>query len=290
MNTMWSDCVQSIDTLHLSRALRFSDMFRKRYTQAFGINDGCGILEIGCGPGSLAQALRRWYPGSTVTGIDRDGNFIRHARQLAPDCRFLEGDATTLEFADGSFDVTISNTVAEHVEPSKFFGEQRRVLRPGGVCLMLSARRGVHQEAPCIAEQSEFETDIWNRVEARCRELDRENGVCRYPMSEAEYPACMEKYGFREVSTQYVTINLTPDNPDYSRETALAMFEANHKGSLDGVDALAYIAPDLVTADERQELKRLIDVKYARRIELYDAGIKQWDANVSLTMILRGIK
>lgn len=30
--------------------------------------------------------------------------------------------------------------------------------------------------------------------------------------------------------------------------------------------------------------------KYDKRIELYDKGIKQWDTNMSVTMIMRGVK
>lgn len=34
-----------------------------------------------------------------------------------------------IPFENESFDVTISNTVAEHIEPSRFYGEQYRVLK-----------------------------------------------------------------------------------------------------------------------------------------------------------------
>lgn len=38
-----------------------------------------------------------------------------------------------------SIPCTFSNTVSEHIEPSKFYGEQYRVLKENGVCLVLSA-------------------------------------------------------------------------------------------------------------------------------------------------------
>jgi hypothetical protein len=56
------------------------------------------------------------------------------------------------------------NTAAEHVAPAVFFGEQYRVLQPGGVCLMQSARRGFRQTAPCIKAQSAFEQEVWDRA------------------------------------------------------------------------------------------------------------------------------
>ena len=123
------------------------------------------FLEIGCGPGALAESLARWYPNSQIYGVDRDSNFIKFAREKASHINFMEGDATGLPFENESFDVTISNTVAEHIEPVAFYGEQYRVLKEHGVCLVLSARKGVNIEAPCIMEQSVFEKDIWARTE-----------------------------------------------------------------------------------------------------------------------------
>ena len=60
--------------------------------------------------------------------------------------------------------------------------------------------------------------------------------------------------------------------------------------SLEGADELLRIATDVITADEVEELKRIINSKYDKRIELYDKGFKQWDANVSVTMVVRGEK
>ena len=226
MNRIWSECIQGIGTLYQSRSLRFNDLFRDAYTSAFHIPDGGKILEIGCGPGALAQALHRWYPAAAITAVDRDSGFIEYARENIAGVSFVEGDAAALAYADNTFDVTISNTVAEHVEPSAFWREQYRVLKPGGVCLMLSARRGITHAAPCLAEQSAMEREVWARVEQRAAETDKQFGVCAYPMSEAEYPSVMAKYGFRNISTEYITVNLTPDNPGYSAEMAHAMIEA----------------------------------------------------------------
>lgn len=290
MNTVWSTYVQKIGTLYLSRSLRFSDLFKERYMAAFEIDSRKNILEIGCGPGALSQALHRWYPDSEITGIDRDSSFIEFAREKVPGVLFSEGDATNLAFDKESFDVTISNTVAEHIEPSKFFREQYRVLKPDGICLVLSARRGINILAPCTLEQTDFEKEIWSRAEKRYSELNKEHDVCLYPMNESEYPIHMQKYGFRNVSTEYITLNLTPDNPIYSKETAYAMINANRQTSLDSIEILESAASDLVSKDEIEELKRLVNQKYVKRLELYDAGVKQWDTNVSVILVLRGVK
>ena len=290
MNHFWSDRIQSIGTLDSSRKLRFSDRFQNAYTELFRLEEGARILEIGCGTGALCRALKRWYPPAEVVGLDRDDAFIDYARERNTGETYRKGDATALPFADGSFDVTISNTVSEHVEPSGFFGEQRRVLRDGGVCLLLSARRGIQHPAACVREESAFETEIWERVDADFRRAAKENGVGAYALNEMELPAAMEKYGFRDVETHYLAINLTPDDPFYAPEEACDMINANRQNDPDNIERMESVAPGAVSRADREMLARLVNERYDRRLALYEAGEKQWDVTLGLTMLLRGVK
>lgn len=290
MNNIWSTYVQSIGTLYDSRALRFADIFKSKYIDAFRIDGKTRLLEIGCGPGALAESLARWYPSAQIVGIDRDSNFIEFAKRTAPQIEFAEGDATELAYENNSFDVTISNTVAEHIEPAKFYGEQYRVLRENGVCIVLSARKGINISAQCIREESDMEKEIWNRVDKYLKDINEKYAVCAYPQSEMEMPLCMEQFGFRNVTTDYITINLTPDNPVYPKDMAYAMINANRKCAVDNAASLAQIGNGVVSALEIEELISIVNAKYDKRIELYDNGIKQWDTNLSVTMIMRGVK
>ncbi len=282
MNTIWSEHVQGIKTLYLSRKLRFDDMFFEQYQRIFGIDKDrkLKILEIGCGPGALAEALHRWYPNAEIIAVDRDSNFISYARENIIGVEFLEGDAADLPFENDIFDVTISNTVQEHVEPTKFWGEQLRVLKPGGICLCLSARRGINVTASCLAETEE-EKEFWSKAESWEQNRDTYQ-VCKYPMNESEIPVSMEQNGFTNVTTGYAVIDLTPDAPKYSRDMGETMIEAQRQTSLEAIK----------NANIEGEAKVIekVNEKYDKRIELYRAGIKQWDTSVSVTMILRGQK
>ncbi len=289
-NTMWSDLVQGIDTLYYSRMLRFDDIFKRKYTEIFCIEGKEKILEIGCGPGALAQSLSRWYPDSEVIGIDRDSEFIRFASEKAPSIKFFEGDAAALPFSENSFDVTISNTVHEHIKPLDFFGEQYRVLKPNGVCIVMSARRGITSNASCIDECSDFENEISGRVEKYCDEVLKGNSIGAYRQSERDIPLTMSAYGFKDIRTDYLAVNLTPDNTEYPEETARTIINEGRFSELDYAERLLKIAPDIVSAEEISKLKKIINQKYDRRVELYDSGQKQWDTSVSLTMIVRGVK
>ena len=281
MNNIWSKHVQGIMTLYLSRKLRFDDFFANQYMQLFGLNKKAEmkILEIGCGPGALAEALHRWYPKAHIVAVDRDTNFITFAKKNIIGVNFIEGDATQLPFEDNSFDVVISNTVQEHIEPSVFWNEQRRVLKSGGVCLCLSARRGIHCTSSCV-EMTDEEKDFWSSRPDWKEEMDKFN-VCKYPMTEAEIPSSMSQHGFSEVTTGYAVIDLTPDDPKYAVSLAEQMIEAMRQNDIEAIEQNQ--------TDDVTRIIESINKKYDNRIDLYRHGVKQWDTSVSITMVIRGI-
>lgn len=290
MNTIWSDYVQGIKTLYLSRKLRFDDIFFDQYKTLFDIDTerNLNIIEIGCGPGALATSLHRWYPNAEITAIDRDSNFITYAKSSAPEINFLEGDAEKLPFCDCTFDITISNTVSEHIETSKFFGEQMRVLKPGGICLVLSSRRGIISKAECL-EMSDTEKKFWQKAESEYDTTYDKYSICKYPMSESALPLEMEKYGFKNIRSGYALIDLTPDDPKYSANMAHDMINADRYTSIEAIDAAVRYNKN-INADEAEKVKRIINEKYDKRTALYDNGKKQWDTSVSIIMVVRGVK
>ena len=290
MNIIWSKYVQGAKTLFYSRKLRFDDMFAEQYKALFELNEkgNIKILEIGCGPGALAGALHRWYPNAEITAVDRDSEFVRFAREHEKGIEFMEGDATALPFGDNTFDVTISNTVSEHIEPSQFYGEQLRVLKPGGICLVLSSRKGINLTPSCII-YNEYEQQFWKKANQHDDSMERYS-VCKYPMSEAELPTAMEKYGFSDIRTGYAIIDLTPDDSKFSPALAHDMINANRFTALDAIESVLHTMPEHFTAEEVEEMKRLANAKYDTRIEQYERGEKQWDTNVSIIMVVRGTK
>lgn len=282
MNHIWSDNVQGVMTLYLSRKLRFDDMFFEQYQNTFDLDENADtkILEIGCGPGALAETLHRWYPKAQITAIDRDSRFISFAKENIPEIDFMEADITRLPFEDQSFDITISNTVQEHIEPTAFWGEQRRVLKPGGVCLCLSSRKGLRCIAPCLETTME-EKDFWKSCPQSNDELEKYD-VCRFPMSEAELPTSMEQHGFSHVTTGYAIIDLTPDASKYPSHMAETMIEAMRQNDLEAIRS--------VHSHRTEKVVAAVNAKYDERLRLYREGIKQWDTSVSVTLIVRGTK
>lgn len=290
MNNIWSKYVQGTKTLYYSRKLRFDDMFAQQYKMVFELDEkeSLKILEIGCGPGALAGALHRWYPNAEIVAVDRDSEFIRFAREHESGITFMEGDATSLPFEDNSFDVVISNTVSEHIEPSKFYREQRRVLKTKGICLVLSSRRGIAIAPKCLA-WGEHEQKFWEKVEQYDDTINK-YGVCKYPMNEAEMPATMEKYGFKNVKTGFVTIDLTPDHSKFSTTLAHDIINAKRYTDIEAIDSVLHSMQEHFTVEEIEEMKRLTNEKYDIRIAQYERNERQWDTNVSIIMVIRGSK
>lgn len=281
MNNIWSDHVQGVMTLYLSRKLRFDDYFFSQYERMFRLdrNRELKILELGCGPGALAEALHRWYPRAQITAIDRDSSFIAFAKGRIQGVEFLEADVTQLPFENDSFDVTISNTVQEHIAPTAFWGEQRRVLKPGGVCLCLSARKGIQCTAACLETTAE-EKDFWESVPSD--DAIEKYGVGQYWLSEAKLPAAMGQNGFVDVSTGYALIDLTPDSPKHPPQMAETMIEAMRQDNLEAIQSMH--------SSKAQKAIAAVQAKYDERIRLYREGMKQWDTILNVTMIVRGRK
>ena len=103
---------------------------------------GEAIMDIGVGPGLLAEDLARLV-GDTgrVTGLDMAEPMVKMARtRLAalPQAECVVGDATALDFPDGTFDAAVSTQVYEYVaDMPKAMRELYRVLKPGGRALIL---------------------------------------------------------------------------------------------------------------------------------------------------------
>ena len=290
MNDNWSRLLQGPLTLYESRLLRFSPRQKETFLSLFRLDASrpLRILEIGCGPGALAQRLKEWYPLSEVTGLDRDSTFIEWARARVSGVTFVEGDAGALPFGDGTFDVTVSYTVSEHIDPDRFFPEQLRVLAPGGVCLTLSARPGITRRAPCLAPGKE-ECDFWDSLAPYDDTMER-LGVGRYAAAEDELPRRMEGCGFTRVSTGYAVSALTPDDPLTDRETALAILAAERHAEEESLLSARATLPGRVSAESLRRMLNLASARHSLRLSQYLRGEKQWDTQVSLTLAVRGVK
>lgn len=101
---------------------------------------GKRILEIGLGYGTLGQKLAE--AGVRYTGMDLASRPVEHMnwrlKQAGLPGRAVQGNALSMPFPDGTFDFLISIGCFHHTgSVQRCFDETYRVLRPGGVALLM---------------------------------------------------------------------------------------------------------------------------------------------------------
>ncbi|RFU42642.1 class I SAM-dependent methyltransferase [Actinomadura logoneensis] len=113
-------------------------------------------LDVGCGEGMLARALRRTVPA--VTGIDLDEPSLEQARAYGDDIDYVRGDFLDHRFLrdhgveDASFDVVASVATLHHMDATAGLVRMRELVRPGGVLAVVGlARDELPRDLPRVA-------------------------------------------------------------------------------------------------------------------------------------------
>jgi MPBQ/MSBQ methyltransferase len=173
-------------------------------------------LDAGAGTGFTTEGIVAHVDASHVTMLDQSPHQLARAgrRPTLAACRRLLGDAEALPFAAESFDRYVSAGSIEYwPDPQRGIAEAYRVLRPGGVGLVIGPVRPAGRLARALA-------DVW----------------MLFP-SEDQYRAWFERAGFADVTVVAVA-------PDWYRDrrapyaVAISGTKAAHGGS-----ALAFGPP-----------------------------------------------
>lgn len=107
------------------------------------------IVDIGCGGGKNAGELLKKYPGSRVTAIDYSPLSVAQASKYnkraitAGRCVVKQGDVSALTLEEGKYSLaTAFETVYFWPGLEKCFREAARVLKPGGVFMIVNESDG----------------------------------------------------------------------------------------------------------------------------------------------------
>ena len=114
-----------------------------------GLKPGSRVLDVGCGPGSLAlKAKERVGSEGVVAGIDASAEMIEVAQEKAQragvEIDFRLEAVEKLPFADQSFDAVLSSLMMHHLPDDlkrQGLAEIQRILKPGGCLVIMDFKR-----------------------------------------------------------------------------------------------------------------------------------------------------
>jgi demethylmenaquinone methyltransferase/2-methoxy-6-polyprenyl-1,4-benzoquinol methylase len=116
--------------------------YRRKSLREAGLRAGMDVLDVGCGPGLTTQsALDLTGPTGHVIGLDPSSGMLHEAKK-GPCRQLVQGVGEQLPFPDARFDFLSMGYALRHVADLRVaFREYRRVLRPGGIILLLEVSR-----------------------------------------------------------------------------------------------------------------------------------------------------
>lgn len=117
---------------------RFSSLHReiadKLLAQVIREDNPSAILDVGCGTGYLTVRLKEHFPQSRIIGLDFAPGMLEIARLKQEGIDWVLADGNNLPFAQGAFDILVSNLAYQWAgDLSRAFMQARRVLAPDGV-------------------------------------------------------------------------------------------------------------------------------------------------------------
>ena len=114
------------------------------------------IVDLGCGGGEGATALRRRFPRACVIAVDADFTKTQQARRAQRFWRRYDcvcADARVLPLAAQSVDLLFSNLLLPHcAEPAQVFAEVQRALRPNGLLLFATLGPATAPQLPDLPQ------------------------------------------------------------------------------------------------------------------------------------------
>jgi SAM-dependent methyltransferase len=113
---------------------RYSRELAPRLIEFAGIEPRMRVLDVGCGPGALAERLGERVGAELVSAADPSEPFVAACVKRVPGADVRQASAEALPWPDGAFDAALAQLVVNFMsDPHAGVAELRRVVRPGGI-------------------------------------------------------------------------------------------------------------------------------------------------------------
>lgn len=131
---------------------------------AEGLEGAEVVVDVGCGEGQVARPAAA--AGATVVGLDGSSAQLAEAARRGGGVHYARSDATALAIRTGVADAVVLCLVVEHVEDAgRLATEAARVLRPGGVVLVVMNHPLLHAPDSCWVDDHQADPpECWWRV------------------------------------------------------------------------------------------------------------------------------
>jgi SAM-dependent methyltransferase len=136
------------------------------------------VLDVGCGNGTYLRQLR--IRGIAVVGCDVSTGMLAAAAAAAgPDTELVNADVARLPFVDAAFDVVLAPHMLYHVSNRlAAASEMRRVLRPGGRCVVVTNGKDHMRSLRSLVESAvRLSTPGWEMLDPSTAAFSLENGA-----------------------------------------------------------------------------------------------------------------
>lgn len=153
VNKIFDDTAQKYDPINNVLSLGSGVWYRKQALLRSGLTPGMDVLDVATGTGLVAESeLSITGPNGSVMGLDRSYNMLTEVGNKS-NIPLVQGDANILPFADNSFHFLTMGYALRHVDDLKgTFNEYFRVLKPGGILLILELMKPSNKMAYLMAK------------------------------------------------------------------------------------------------------------------------------------------
>jgi ubiquinone/menaquinone biosynthesis C-methylase UbiE len=112
---------------------RYADRLAPRLIAFAVVQPGERVLDVGCGPGSLSEALATHLGAEHVAAIDPSEPFAAASAERVPAADIRVGAAESLPWPVDTFDAALAQLVVNFMSDADTgVAEMQRVVRPGG--------------------------------------------------------------------------------------------------------------------------------------------------------------